>query len=202
MSRLRVLWRGPLDSCNYACSYCPFAKRRPLPSVMAADRAALARFAEWVAGQAQRHFDILFTPWGEALIQPWYRETLARLSHLPQVEQVAIQSNGSGPMDWVAQADPARLALWLTWHPDEIAAEAFAAMVIDLHRRGIRCSVGCVARREVLHGIETLRAALPPAVPMWLNALRPGGNYAAEETARCLAIDPHFVLELQPHASL
>ena len=24
---LEILWRGPLDSCNYSCDYCPFAKR-------------------------------------------------------------------------------------------------------------------------------------------------------------------------------
>ena len=25
---LSILYRGPLSSCNYACGYCPFAKRR------------------------------------------------------------------------------------------------------------------------------------------------------------------------------
>ena len=27
MVRYNILYRGPLSSCNYACDYCPFAKR-------------------------------------------------------------------------------------------------------------------------------------------------------------------------------
>ena len=25
---MKILYRGPLASCNYDCPYCPFAKRR------------------------------------------------------------------------------------------------------------------------------------------------------------------------------
>jgi hypothetical protein len=41
---LSILYRGPLSSCNYACGYCPFAKRRETAAELARDREALARF--------------------------------------------------------------------------------------------------------------------------------------------------------------
>lgn len=51
---LTILYRGPLASCDYDCGYCPFAKRRDSPEQLRADRAALARFTEWVAAAEQR----------------------------------------------------------------------------------------------------------------------------------------------------
>ena len=42
---LTVLWRGSLESCNYGCPYCPFAKTTDDRDALAADRAALERFA-------------------------------------------------------------------------------------------------------------------------------------------------------------
>ena len=47
---LSILYRGPLSSCNYACDYCPFAKRSETPAELAHDRACLERFAGWVGG--------------------------------------------------------------------------------------------------------------------------------------------------------
>ncbi len=41
---LSILYRGPLSSCNYACWYCPFAKRREPRTELAADREPLAPF--------------------------------------------------------------------------------------------------------------------------------------------------------------
>jgi hypothetical protein len=43
---LSILYRGPLSSCNYACAYCPFAKRRESSAELTRDRAALARFLD------------------------------------------------------------------------------------------------------------------------------------------------------------
>ena len=45
---IRMLYRGPLASCNYDCPYCPFAKRRDPPELLRADRAALTRFVAWM----------------------------------------------------------------------------------------------------------------------------------------------------------
>jgi len=50
---LSILYRGPLSSCNYACGYCPFAKRTETPTELAHDRACLERFVAWVGGRTE-----------------------------------------------------------------------------------------------------------------------------------------------------
>ena len=120
---------------------------------MAADRAALERFEHWVAGR-KRHVAILFTPWGEALIRRYYRETITRLSHLSQVETVAIQTNLSGAIDWLAGCDKQRVALWTTFHPGETDRARYVAKIHELAAMGIRHSVGVVALRSHFDAIE------------------------------------------------
>ena len=41
--KLSILYRGPLSSCNYACDYCPFAKRKESYAQLEVDRRALER---------------------------------------------------------------------------------------------------------------------------------------------------------------
>ncbi|MES2642140.1 MAG: STM4011 family radical SAM protein [Myxococcota bacterium] len=202
MSRpLEILWRGPLDSCNYGCGYCPFAKRAPRRAMLAADRAALAQFVAWVEAASQWSLELLFTPYGEALVWPWYRDALARISHLPHVRGVTIQTNGSAPMAFVEAANLARLSLWISWHPSEISIEPFVDKISALHTRGVRLSVGAVALLDNLDAVEALRAALPSGVPMWINAQKPGVRYAGEALARWTALDPGFALDVTPHHS-
>ena len=76
---LSVLYRGQLSSCNYSCSYCPFAKRTESKARLTEDRRGLAAFVNWIAVQTQHHWKVLFTPWGEALVRTWYQGALARL---------------------------------------------------------------------------------------------------------------------------
>lgn len=199
---LEILWRGPLDSCNYSCSYCPFAKREPSQTVLQQDRQALDRFVSWVSVSTRYALRILFTPYGEALIWPWYRQAMTRLSKLDHVEQVSIQTNGSGPMDFVEQADLRKLSLWISWHPTEIDRTPFADRVVQLSQKGVMLSVGAVALAAHLQDIEALRAALPHTIPMWLNAAKPGFRYTEEELQRWKAIDPDFDCELRRHRSL
>src|SRR5687767_9513924 len=100
--RLDILYRGPLASCNYGCEYCPFAKREDPPELLEADRRALDRFVEFVEQRpAGDRISVFFTPWGEALIRPWYRDALARLTQLPQIARAAVQTNLSVPVDFV-----------------------------------------------------------------------------------------------------
>jgi len=202
MSRpLTILWRGPLDSCNYGCRYCPFAKRPALRSVLDADRAALTRFSAWVETEVQRELSLFFTPWGEALIHAWYRETLVRLSHQARIHQVVIQTNGSCAMGWTAEANPTRLALWITWHPSEIGLDRFLDQLAPLLDNGIRFSVGAVGVPKHIDALEQLRARLPQTVPCWINARKPLLPLSDAETARFTAIDPHYALTLRRHAS-
>jgi hypothetical protein len=194
---LSILYRGPLASCNYACGYCPFAKRKDSRAALTLDRTQLERFVEWVAAR-ERPVSILFTPWGEALIRRHYRTAMTRLSHMPHVRRVAAQTNLSFPLGWLDACDRERFALWCTYHPGEVARETFLARCRDLDKRGMRYSVGIVGLREHFDEIEAVRAALDAQVYLWINAYkRQPGYYTLADIDRLAAIDPLFELNNQ-----
>ncbi len=91
-SAINILYRGPLESCNYDCKYCPFAKKKNTREELRYDAACLEKFVAWVT-QQNRDISILFTPWGEALIRRYYQTALVQLSRLVNVKKVAIQTN-------------------------------------------------------------------------------------------------------------
>lgn len=198
---LSILYRGDLSSCNYACDYCPFAKRRESKAEVARDRAQLERFVGWVRERPPGdRIGVLFTPWGEGLVRPYYQQALVTLSNLPQVERVAIQTNLSCDLAWVEAADQDALALWATYHPTQVTRERFLAQCHELDRRGVRYSAGVVALREHFPEIEPLRAGLDPATYLWLNAYkRDPEYYSADEVAWLTSLDPHFPLNNQYH---
>jgi hypothetical protein len=200
--KYHVLYRGPLSSCNYGCTYCPFAKRAENHADLEGDRQALARFLSWIAIQGHSRFGVLFTPWGEALIRPWYQQALITLTHLPHVERAAIQTNLSCGLDWVGQCQRERLALWTTFHPTEVGREQFVAKVRCLHLRGIRLSVGAVGLHEHFDEIARLRQELPAEIYLWINAYKRSPDYYTDQEALWLtAIDPWFPINRYPHAS-
>lgn len=201
---LSILYRGPLSSCNYDCGYCPFAKRLENAAELARDRAALGRFVDWVAARpADDRLGVLFTPWGEALTRHWYRDALTRLSHLPQVVRVAAQTNLSCGLDWVAACDPAKLALWTTFHPGQVARPRFLAKCFRLHQQGVRFSVGVVGLREHFADIDALRRELPDDVYLWVNAYKDQPDYYRDEEVQWLtAVDPLFPVNNHRHPSL
>jgi hypothetical protein len=196
---LTILYRGPLASCDYDCPYCPFAKRRDSPERLRADRAALERFVGWVREQSHG-ISVLFTPWGEGLARSWYRRALVELSHMPHVERAAIQTNLSHRVDWTADADPSRLALWCTYHPDQVPYERFLGKCHDLAGRGVRFSVGIVGLPEHLDPARRLRSDLPADVYLWVNAAE-GMTYTDAEAAPWTEIDPLFGFSRDPHPS-
>ncbi|WEH38541.1 STM4011 family radical SAM protein [Streptomyces sp. AM 2-1-1] len=197
---LTILYRGPLASCDYACPYCPFAKRRDSREQLAADRAALERFTAWVAARSGDRLSVLFTPWGEGLVRSWYRRALVELSHLPQVERVAIQTNLSGRTGWLAEADRERVALWCTYHPGQTAYDRFLGKCRELAALGVRHSVGVVGFEEHLAEARRLRAALPDQVYLWVNAAE-GRTYTDAEAEHWTALDPLFPYSRHPHRS-
>ncbi|MGP2439592.1 STM4011 family radical SAM protein [Streptomyces sp. JW3] len=197
---LTVLYRGPLASCDYDCPYCPFAKRRDSREQLRADRAALARFAGWAAAATDDRLSLLFTPWGEGLVRSWYRRTLTELSHLPHIRRVAIQTNLSCRTDWLADADPATLALWCTYHPGQTPYDRFLAKCRDLAARGVRYSVGVVGLPAHLDAARRLRAELPDHVYLWINAAE-GHSYDDAQAATWTALDPLFPYSRRPHTS-
>jgi sulfatase maturation enzyme AslB (radical SAM superfamily) len=90
---LSILYRGPLSSCNFACDYCPFAKRTETREQLARDRECLSRFVAWAGTRTSDALGVLFTPWGEALVREWYQDALADLTRMPHVTKAAIQTN-------------------------------------------------------------------------------------------------------------
>ncbi|MFB7253481.1 STM4011 family radical SAM protein [Streptomyces nojiriensis] len=198
---LTLLYRGPLASCDYDCPYCPFAKRRDTTAQLRADRAALERFTGWARSRAgEDRLSLLFTPWGEGLVRSWYRRALVDLSHQPHVDRVAIQTNLSCRTDWLAEADPATLALWCTYHPGQTPFDRFLGKLRDLAGRGVRHSVGIVGLPENLEHARRLRAALPAHVYLWVNAAD-GHTYTDAEADTWTALDPLFPYSRHPHRS-
>ncbi|KJV35259.1 STM4011 family radical SAM protein [Luteibacter yeojuensis] len=200
---LSILYRGRLSSCNYDCPYCPFAKHHDSRAALEHDARDLRRFVDWAAGQA-RMLSILFTPWGEGLVRRHYRDAMVSLSHLRHLRRVAIQTNLCVGTRWLDEANLDTLALWCTYHPGQVSRTAFVKRCQELHRRGVRHSVGMVAMQEHLDEIDALRDALPASVPMWLNAYdeRPAGYYSEGDVERLKQVDPHFLLNLEPPPSL
>lgn len=201
--KLSLQYRGHLSSCNYACSYCPFAKRTETPTQQKRDRDSLARFRDWLAGQTAHRWKLLFTPWGEALSRAWYRRTLAEMTHWPHLDTVAAQTNLSCGLAWIERCSPERLALWATYHPSQTPREKFLTKVMHLHSCGIQMSVGMVGVPEDLDEMRRVRAELPAEVYLWINPLMPRPRpYSAEEIAAFEGIDPLFSLTFRRQPSL
>ena len=199
--KLDVLYRGPLASCNYGCAYCPFAKRVDTREQLAVDRAGWERFVAWVGTRpATDDIGVLVTPWGEALIRRWYQDGLAALSHLPQVTRAAAQTNLSGELGWIARANPDRLALWCTYHPEWVSHDDFVAKTRALDAAGVRYSVGVVGQREHHAAAVAMRAALPAETYVWINAVK-ALDYADDEVAAWERIDPLFRINLARYPS-
>jgi MoaA/NifB/PqqE/SkfB family radical SAM enzyme len=161
----------------------------------------LKRFTDWVAAQT-REISVLFTPWGEALIRGYYREAIARLSHLPHVATVAIQTNFSCDTGWLQDCDLGTAAFWVTYHPTEISRAKFVAKIEELAYHGARYSVGVVGDPAGLDEIERLKKDLPAGAYLWVNAMTGRAiRYSPEQIIRLTQIDPLFSLNHRPHRS-
>jgi MoaA/NifB/PqqE/SkfB family radical SAM enzyme len=199
---LSILYRGPLSSCNYACDYCPFAKRTETPAELHHDRECLERFVSWAGTRTSDTLGVLFTPWGEALVRRWYQSALAALTRMPHVRKAAIQTNLSCKLDWVSECDKSKLALWCTFHPTETTREKFVAKCHSLLAAGVRFSVGVVGLKEQFAEIDALRHELPGEVYLWVNAYKREADYYTPEMIEELTrVDPLFPLNNTHHAS-
>lgn len=201
-----VLYRGPLSSCNYGCTYCPFAKHTETRDELALDREALQRFVRWACAPRQldtRPLSVLFTPWGEALVRSWYQEAIATLSHSDRIAKVCAQTNLSCRLDWIERCNVESLALWCTFHPTETTIERFLKKCSQLLEKRTRFSVGIVATHEHYELALELRRKLPDSVYVWANAFRrEDGYYSATQIAQWQALDPLFALNLREYQSL
>ena len=170
-STLNILYRGPLESCNYDCKYCPFAKKKNTREELAYDKKCLDKFVDWV-GEQQQEIGILFTPWGEALIRKYYQEAIIELSQMEQVKKVVIQTNLSSSLKWLEKTNKAKTALWTTFHPSEISLEKFLEKCEEVIHRNVNFSVGIVGKLEHFDFAKQIRERLPNNIYVWVNAFR------------------------------
>ena len=105
--------------------YCPFSRRMADSPDVAADREQAARFVDWLAAQTARRWSVSFTPRGEALIHRWYQEAASRLAEMAHVDKVAVQTNLSCRLDWLASCPPHKVGLWCTYHPSQASCVEF-----------------------------------------------------------------------------
>lgn len=170
-----ILYRGFLDSCNYDCSYCPFAKKKNTRAELLEDKLALQKFTTWVA-ERKEGLSILLTPWGEGLIRNYYQEAMVRLSNLKSVDKIAIQTNLACNINWIEKANKDKFSLWITYHPKEVAFEKFISKCRKLIAMDISFSVGVVGVKEHFEGIEKLKNAIPERY-VWINAYKREQDY-------------------------
>lgn len=192
---LKIIYRGHLTDCNYSCEYCPFAKEKNNREEQALDQYDLNRFVEWVAqnSNASQTMEILITPYGEALVRKWYREAVIRLSHLPFVKKIAVQTNLAFNTEWLSRCNPSTTALWTTYHPDFTTEDKFFEKTQELSALQIHHSVGVVGLKQHFDQIAALRKRLPKNVYMWVNAYKRETNYYSDEEIHFLEnIDPLF----------
>lgn len=196
-----ILYRGPLTSCNYACTYCPFAKKTNSREELEEDARCLNKFVEWVSSRKET-IGILFTPWGEGLIRKHYQEAMLRLSNFPNVRKVAIQTNLSSVPDWTG-ANKEKLALWTTYHPEQVGRKKFLDACKKLITQNIRFSVGMVGFKEYFKEIIAMRELLPSDIYLWINANKKEEGYYSEDEIKILTeIDSFFPYNLKKHKSL
>lgn len=193
-----ILYRGSLDSCNYDCHYCPFAKKKNTKEELAADKVALNNFVQWVEGR-QENINILLTPWGEGLIRSYYQEAMIRLSHRSQVKKIAIQTNLSCALEWVKKVNKESFALWITYHPDEVNFDKFITKCQFLIAQHIQFSIGVVGLKEHFKAIEKLKESIPERY-IWINAYkREEAYYTNAEQEWLTSIDTLFPLNNQKY---
>ena len=202
MNITRILYRGSLSSCNYACGYCPFGKTTNTREELIQDRSELDRFVDWVE-ISRRPIGVFLTPWGEAIIHRYYREAMIRLSHIEDVQRVVIQTNLSGHLDDLSEARSDRLAFWTTFHPSQTDVTRFLNRCATLRDLKIRFSVGVVGFHEHFEVLAELRRRLPADVYLWINVPKSSGIVYSEQDLNFLnSIDPYFRWNTQRWPSL
>lgn len=200
-----IYFRGSLSSCNYDCPYCPFSKNIDSQETLAKDRQQVQTFVEWVSAQAHsgHQLSLFFNPYGEGLTHRWYREALVKLSHMPHVNKVAIQTNLSAKLDWTDELNPVTAAFWATYHPGQTKEARFLQQCRKLYARSIPFSVGCVGVKSAYDSISSLRKALPEDVYMWVNAYKDKADYYSDADIAFLSdIDPYFVINAKDYDSM
>lgn len=198
-SAKQLYYRGYLTACNYACNYCPFAKKNCTEQDLMKDQKGLERFFCYVK---EKSFDgqitLLITPYGEAMIHEYYMDALIAFAQLQRVKSISIQTNLSFDIDRFigkvqkSGVEKSKIKFWATFHPTMVSVAAFADNVRMLAAHFELC-VGMVAIRRELEAIGALRELLPEHIYFWINA-QAGykTRYSKNEIETLKKIDPCF----------
>lgn len=199
----QFFYRGYLTSCNYACGYCPFSKRKMTEEQRRKDQEALDRFYLQMKAETEEHA-LLIVPYGEALIHKYYWVAMARFSQIPSEEYIGCQTNLSFPVEKMLSVyetsggEKQKLRLWCTYHPSMTTVENFVMQCRQLEQAGIAYCVGAVGDPDEIFRIQELRKKLPDHVYVWINQMDGRKRrYTEEEMQSFQEIDPYFPLELK-----
>lgn len=207
MSGRTLLYRGSLKSCNYQCSYCPFSKHVMSKRELAKDSVQWRDFIHKLKREAEMlHVcALMVTPYGEALLHPWYWEGLATVSAVETIDAIGAQTNLSFSVEEALKLYRSskgvleKLHLWATFHPEMISIKAFVEKVKLLWEEGVILCVGAVGVPEQMGILKQLRMALPEEIYLWINRMDGLKRaYTEEETEEFLELDPYFLRELFP----
>ncbi len=207
MSGRTLLYRGSLKSCNYQCSYCPFSKHARSERELVKDSVQWRDFIHRLEERAEelRVRALMVTPYGEALIHPWYWEGLAAVSAKDAIDAVGAQTNLSFSVEEAlklyrfSKGVLEKLHLWATFHPEMTSVEAFAEKVRLLWKEGVILCVGAVGVPGQIGLLKQLRNALPKEIYLWINRMDGLQRaYTEEEIEGFLELDPYFLRELSP----
>lgn len=202
MHKRTIIYRGNLKSCNYRCSYCPFAKHRALPVEMEKDRENFARFCDSIEKRVQTFSigAVFIAPYGEATIHRWYWEGLSRLAEIPEIDRVGLQTNLSFSVEERLKGfDFAhKLCIWATFHPEMTTVDEFVSKCHQLVKNNVMVCAGAVGVPENIPLLRELREKLSPVIYLWINKMDGlKRNYRPGEIEAFAQLDPFFAYELK-----
>ncbi len=195
----QITYRGSLKSCNYSCIYCPFSKNIMTKLELEEDKTNLYKFVEKLENtEFEKPVEILFTPYGEALIHEYYRDVFCDLTSENFVDKIGCQTNLSFDVDsWLSlDMDFSKVFLLATFHPSMADIDSFVLKVKKISKVHNIC-VGVVGNPKDIDTIKNLRSKLPINVYLWVNAMDGlGRKYTDEEIEFFTDIDYNFGLEV------
>jgi len=201
-----IYYRGLLSSCNYSCSYCCFARKKPGKTELIKDEESLKKFCDFIDNtEFKNKVSIFFTPYGEGLIHDYYVEAVGRLAANPKCKYISCQTNLSFDAFKFLEklkalkADLSKVKLWASFHPEMVSVDEFVYKVKQL-KTCIDLCAGIVAIPGDLGYVFELRRKLPKDVYLWINAKeREETRYTKSEVISLMEVDPLFCNELQRH---
>lgn len=203
-----LYYRGKLGACNYGCSYCPFRKREALKEELERDRDGLYRFLEWIkSDKGQQIKNIMFLPYGEALIFPYYGDVIAGLAGCSHVRRIGCQTNLSFSVEDFTDRFHKREALrkvrlWCSFHPSQTGMDEFLSQCKKLSQKQVAYCVGAVGDIRNIEILKRLKLSLPEGAPFWINAMDGRRReYTQGEIEAFASLDPFFPLEIKKRRS-